>query len=447
MNKIYHFIGIGGIGMSGLARILLQRGMQVQGSDKVLSAITQNLTELGALIFQGHEASQIPENGVVVYSSDIAKNNPEYREAMRRGLLLMHRSHLLSVLMQDRRSLLVTGTHGKTTTSSLLSHVLISAGIDPSYCIGGVIQGLQSQSGHGGGDWFVAEADESDGSFLVYNPMGAILTNIDSDHLNHWKTEEKLVQGFLAFYDKIENKNFCLWCADDLGLLGLSLQGVGYGFSSHAALRIVKGETYGWKSHFSLLWEGEEYTDITVSLIGQHNILNATAVFGLCMQIGIEKNVICQGLASFQGVGRRAEKKGSKKEIDVYDDYAHHPTEILATLRAMKQAIGKRRLVVLFQPHRYTRTRDCFSLFAPALREADFLVLTDIYAAGESLIETVTTENLYKEISSQREHDCLYIPREQLVEKTLRLLAPGDVLVSIGAGDVTLVGPEILMRL
>jgi len=219
----YHFIGIGGIGMSGLAKILLQRGKKVRGSDIVASWVTEELQKGGAEVFIRHEASQVPSKAKVIYSSDIQRGNVEYIESQERSLLMLHRSALLQELMKDKEALLVTGTHGKTTTSSLLAHILVSCGLEPSYCVGGVVQSLGSQSGHGKGSFFVAEADESDGSFLAYTPKGAILTNIDADHLVHWGTEELLVQGFLEFYHKVSCKEWFFWCADDAKLSSLSL--------------------------------------------------------------------------------------------------------------------------------------------------------------------------------------------------------------------------------
>ncbi len=442
----YHFIGIGGIGMSGLARIALERGHIVSGSDAAVSSLTKELVNRGATVFVGHSASQVPLEAKIVSTSDIKETNVEYLEAKHRGLPCLHRSQMLHELMKESKALLVAGTHGKTTTSSLLAHVLIFAKKDPSYCIGGVVRSLSSQSGHGNGDLFVAEADESDGSFLTYTPYGAIITNIDTDHMDYWQTEEKLIQGFVNFQSKIEKKELFFWCADDSRLVDLSLEGYGYGFSKQAALRIEKFYFKEWESSFSVSWKGRFYEDILIPLVGVHNILNATAVFGLCMQIGIEERVIRQAFSSFQGAGRRSEKKGEVANIVVYDDYGHHPTEVATTLSGMKAAASGRRLVVLFQPHRYTRTKDCFSLFGPALAEADLILLTDIYAAREIPIEGINSCALQREMHLQG-YESIYLPRENVVEDTLALLQPGDFVVTMGAGDVTEVGPELLRRL
>ncbi len=442
----YHFIGIGGIGMSGLARIALERGHVVSGSDAAISSLTKELISMGATVFVGHSACQVPLEGKIVSTSDIKETNVEYLEAKKRGLPCLHRSQMLHELMKESKALLVAGTHGKTTTSSLLAHVLVFAKKDPSYCIGGVVRSLSSQSGHGEGELFVAEADESDGSFLAYTPYGAIITNIDTDHMDYWQTEEKLIQGFMNFQSKIEKKELFFWCADDSRLVDLHLEGYGYGFSKEASLHIAKVCFKGWESSFSVSWKGKLYEDIAISLVGVHNILNAAAVFGICLQIGIEESIIRQAFSSFQGAGRRSEKKGEAANITIYDDYGHHPTEVATTLSGMKTAASGRRLVVLFQPHRYTRTKDCFSLFGEALAQADLILLTDIYGAREVPIEGINSRALQKEMHSQG-YDSIYLPKENLVEDTLALLQPGDFLVTMGAGDVTEVGPELLKRL
>lgn len=443
----YHFIGIGGIGMSGLAKILLQRGKKVRGSDIVMSKITEILQKEGAEVFIGHKASLVESSAKVIYSSDIQEENVEYLEAKKKSLLLLHRSSLLQELMQDLEALLVAGTHGKTTTSSLLAHVLVSCGKDPSYCIGGVVQSLGSQSGHGKSSLFVAEADESDGSFLAYTPKGAIITNIDADHLAYWKTEENLVQGFLDFSSKVSCKDWLFWCADDAKLASLSLGGVSYGFSPSANLHIEKVAYLGWKTIFSFKWRGRVYQDVEIPLIGVHNVLNASAVIGLCLQMGIEENKIFSALLTFSGALRRSEKKGEVKDISIYDDYGHHPTEIYTTLHAMKTAGQGRRIVALFQPHRFTRTKDCFSSFGEALSPADLVLLTDIYGAGEEPMEGITAESLHREIISKGYTMCKYVPKDKIVEETLDVIRPGDIVVTMGAGDITKIGPVLLKRL
>ena len=318
---------------------------------------------------------------------------------------------------------------------------------DPSYSVGGIVQSLKSNGAFGHGKWFVAEADESDRSFLAYTPYGAILTNIGLDHLNYWHSEENLLQGFFDFYQKVQNKDLLFWCADDKRLSSLKLEGNGYGFSAKADLKIEldKVSYLGWQTVFTFSFKGKVYKDVESPLIGVHNVLNAAAVFGLCLQTGLEESAIREALKQFQGVKRRMEKKGEAQNIAVYDDYGHHPTEIATTLEAVKRASNGRRLVVAFQPHRFSRVKDCFHEFAPALQRADLIVLTDIYSAGESPIDQIDSQRLYETFKgSPTSH---YIPKENLLKGLLELVKPGDVVVSMGAGDITQIGPQLLARL
>lgn len=444
---IYHFIGIGGIGMSGLARILLEQGQQVTGSDISASKVTEELVKLGAKVFIGHDKGWIPKEGKIICTSDIKPNNEEYLEAKRMNLPVMHRSDLLQELMRDKKALLVAGSHGKTTTSSLLTHILVQTGNNPSFCIGGIVQSLKTQSGYGQSDWFVAEADESDGSFLRYTPLGAIITNIGADHLNYWKTEENLVRGFAEFGEKVSCKDLFFWCADDPHLASLGLQGISYGFSPKAGLRIENVEYLGWMTKFDFFWKNHTYHEVKIPLIGKHNVLNASAVIGLCLQIGLKPEEIFSALKSFSGAGRRCEKKGEVKGISIYDDYGHHPTEIKTTLQAIRTAGKGRRVVALFQPHRFSRTKDCFSCFGEALTPADVVLLTDVYSAGESPIEGIDAKSLVKEIESQGFLMCKYVPMEKIVEEAASCVQEGDIVISLGAGDITKVGPALLDRL
>lgn len=446
-HQTYHLIGIGGIGMSGLARIALQKGCKVSGSDVKNSPILEALGAEGAQIFIGHDESHVENGAIVIYSTDISPENPEMRAAKAKGLTMWHRSEFLKELMRDFFPLLVTGTHGKTTTSSLLAHVLISSGQDPAYSIGGIVQSVQSNGGFGRGKWFAAEADESDRSFLIYEPYGAIVTNIGLDHLNHWHSEENLIRGFREFCQKVRNPDLLFWCRDDRRLSSLSLKGHSYGFSSSADLKIEDPVYGGWKSTFSFSWKGKRIERVEIPMIGAHSVLNAAAVFGLCLCLGIEEGKIREALKSFSGVKRRVEKKGEARGISFYDDYGHHPTEIAATLQAVKTASEDQRVVVAFQPHRFTRTRDCFHEFAPALGKADLVVLTDVYSAGEPKIEGVSSEALLETFQEEEKEKAVYIPKEDLLEKLLALLKPGDVVVSMGAGDITNLGPELLKRI
>jgi len=443
----YHFIGIGGIGMSALAQILLQKGISVSGSDVAPSYITDALQKLGAKIYFEHAENNIDEPMVIVYNSMITEDNPEMRAGKRRGCPLWHRSDLLYDLMHKDASLLVTGTHGKTTTSALLAHVLVEANLHPSFAIGGMIKSLGCNGNYGMGPYFVAEADESDGSFLKYNPFGSIITNIDEDHFDYWKTKEKLIAGFAQYASRVSSPEHLFWCGDDDVLHSLHLKGIKYGFDEGNDLRVVSFRQNGWKNLFDVQFEKKHYPDIEIPLIGGHNVLNAAACFGLAIRLNISEKNIRNAFASFQGVGRRADFKGECKSISAYDDYAHHPTEIFSTLRAIKLAIDKRRLVVAFQPHRFTRTRDCFAEFGPAFSAADLVILTDIFSAGEKPIEGINAPLLLKKIQESCQADVRYSKRADLVPCIRSLLKQNDVLVTMGAGDITKIGPEVLSEL
>ena len=442
--KKYHFIGIGGIGMSALARILIQRGFQVVGSDIAASSLTDQLRLEGADIFIGHSQDNLKDPDVVIYSTAVNRQNPEVERACNTGVPFLHRSELLRELMEGYSPLLVTGTHGKTTTSSLLAHVLVEAGLNPSYAIGGIVPSLGNNGGHGTGPYFVAEADESDGSFLKYRPFGAIITNIDNDHLDYWKTEEGMLQGFKQFAESVISPEHFFWGGDDEKLRSLSCKGISYGFDEHNDLQIDSFRQEGWKIIFDIRFKEKIYSDIEIPLIGGHNVLNAAAVFGLGLSLNIPESRLRAAFHTFRGVNRRMEKKGEVGGIVFYDDYAHHPTEIYATLRAVKHAIGKHRLIIAFQPHRYTRTRDCMNEFGPAFNHADVLVLTDIYAAGEEPIEGVTTEALCAKVQASAPVQLQYAPRKELAAYLRNLLQPGDVFVSLGAGDITKLSSEII---
>lgn len=444
MQKDYHFIGIGGIGMSALARILLQKGAKVSGSDLSTSAIIESLKEAGAAIVAQHSSDPIPDFKTVVYNTMISRDNPEYQAAISSKVPLMHRSDLLALLMQDYASLLVTGTHGKTTTSSLLTYVLLEGGLEPSFAIGGLIQNLGVNGGHGKGIYFVAEADESDGSFLKLPAFGAIVTNIDNDHLDHWKTEEELLQGFVEFAGHVRSKEHFFWCLDDPKLASLKLSGISYGFHPGAQLQITSFAQEGWKCVFSLHFEGKDYLNIEIPLIGTHNALNAAAVFGLALRLKIPEESIRRAFAKFQGIGRRVEKKGEINGVKIYDDYGHHPTEIQVTLKALRKAEEDKRFIVVFQPHRYTRLRDCMDIFGTCFEDADELIITDLYAANEAPIEGINAEALVAQVREKGRVPVRYIPKKTLIPELHKMLRPHDVLLTQGAGDVTHVGRELL---
>lgn len=446
-NKHYYFIGVGGIGMSGLALIALEKGARVSGSDIMHSCTTNGLQEKGAKIFIGHKKEQIPLDAIVIYSSAISPNNPELMFAKSHKLSILHRSDLLALFMQPQKALLVSGTHGKTTSSSLLAHVLLEKEMQPSFAIGGFICGSNHNAGYGEGHYFVAEADESDGSFLKYTPFGAIITNIDDDHLDYWQTMNGLIGGFKRFIDSITSLEHFFWHGDNLWLSEMVAKGYSYGFDKKNALFIESHRQDKWKNIFTVCFENKRYTEIEIPIIGRHNILNASAVFGLCLKLGIVEEKIRSAFISFKGIKRRLEYKGAVKGIIFYDDYAHHPTEVLTTLRAIKNAVGSARIVLAFQPHRYSRTLACLKEFRTAFDAADIVVITDIYAAGEAPIKEIDEKRLLREINRESRRPAYHFSRNQLLYQLLKILQAGDCLITMGAGDINNISHEIMENL
>lgn len=444
--KKYHFIGIGGVGMSALARILLDQHIPVSGSDLSSNDNTDQLVQKGAVVSKGHAAVHISPEDTVIFSSQIQKSNPEYQAALALKCSLLHRSDLLAQLMGGHHTLAVAGTHGKTTTTSLLTTVLIEGGMDPTFAVGGMISGINGKKGSG--KYFVAEADESDGTFLKYHPHGAVITNIEPEHLDHYKSEEALKNAFQQFFAQVENEKLLFYCGDDPILPTLSGgKGTSYGFESHNALVIGNYAQQGWHAIFDLHFEGKTYAAIDLALTGEHNALNAAAVFGIALRLGIPEERIRAGLKIFPGVGRRCEKRGEAHGILFVDDYGHHPTEVAKTLKAVKNAAQARRLVVVFQPHRFSRTRDLLKEFGKAFDRADLLYVTDIYPAFEQPIPGVDAYTLLNEIRSVSTVPCAYLSKERWYEELNATLQPHDVVLSLGAGDINRLPGELLEKL
>lgn len=442
----YHFIGMGGIGMSALARILLQRGHKVQGSDIKKSGLLDQLRDEGAQIQIGHAQSAIHPGHTIIYSSDITQDNVELIKAKELNLTILHRSDLLNRLMENQKPILVTGTHGKTTTTALLASTLLEAKLDPSFVIGGILRSLNTNGQAGKGPYFVAEADESDGSFLKTPSFGAIVTNLEKEHLNYWKTPENLKAGFKKFFQQVQNESHLFWCKDDSDLRSLNPAGVSYGFSEDADCRIVAFAQTQQGIRFDLEIKNRRYCDIELSLYGRHNALNGAAVFGLALSLKINEEAVRRAFKSFAGTFRRLESVGTAQKIDIYDDYGHHPTEIIHTLKALRECIRERRLIVLFQPHRYTRMRDLFDEFLGCFQEADELIMTDIFSAGEAPIEGVTAAVLYTRLREKLGTRVRFFPRAHLESGVAPLLRAGDAVLTIGAGDINSVGKVLLEK-
>lgn len=439
-----HFIGIGGIGMSGLARLLLKRNIHVTGSDLASSYVTEGLVKEGAKVYFGHSAQNITPDLKVVYTSDIKPDNPELLAAKELNCVLLHRSELLAELMDGYKALAVAGTHGKTTTTALLTHVLKEGNFDPSFAVGGLLPKLQVNAGHGSGEHFVVEADESDGTFLRYEPWAAIVTNIDLDHLDHYKSEATLLDAFRTFMAKVLDPQRLFWCGDDSRLSHLGVDGVSYGFGKHNQLQASHFRQEGWTLIFDIDFQGRKYKDIVLSRIGKHNVLNALAVFGLALSLGISEEAIRRAFRTFEGVVRRCEKKGEAYGILFIDDYAHHPTEIQCTLSGLKEAVQEKRLIAVYQPHRYSRTRDCLGTFGKIFDDADEVWITDIYGARETPIPGLSSDRVVAEVQQASKTTCRYVPRESLVESLGSYLRPHDVVVSLGAGDITRLSSDLL---
>ncbi|MFN0065740.1 MAG: UDP-N-acetylmuramate--L-alanine ligase [Chlamydiales bacterium] len=433
-HKQYHFIGIGGIGMSALARILLDQKKMVSGSDLNESWVIEDLRKRGAVIHKGHSARYISPQDIVVYSTAVKESNPEYVAAVALKCRMMHRSELLASLMEKYETIAVAGSHGKTTTSSLMTTLFLEAKLHPSYALGGLLQEKNGESGTG--DHFLFEADESDGSFLNYHPDFAIITNVEKEHMDHYGSEEALFEAFATFISQVKKRLF--YCGDDPILASLAKgRGVSYGFSPKCDLQIKNFQQQGWQFSMDLIYKGNKYEAVKVALVGKHNALNAAAVFGLGLQLGLQESVIRKALQHFPGVKRRCERKSNRNQVLMLDDYAHHPTEIEAVLKGIKEAVQERRIVVLYQPHRFTRTQLCQQEHGIAFDWADKLYVTDIYSAGEDPIAGVDAQGIVSEIKKQSTIPCSYLPKEQWREVLQNELRPHDVFVTLGAGDVT----------
>jgi UDP-N-acetylmuramate--alanine ligase len=445
IGKRIHFIGIGGAGMSGLARIALSHGITVSGSDAKDSSVVIALSALGATVSTSHLASNVDGSDLVVYSNAISESNAERMRAKELKLPILTRAAALAVLMSDSKSIAVAGTHGKTTTSSMLAVALQACAADPSFAIGGTITASGSNAHRGTGEIFVAEADESDGSFIEYHPYAAIVTNVEHDHVDFFATPESVAQAFTDFAATIKKEGFLTYCADDPGALALSqrvesIELVSYGLHESADLHIDQIELLTMGSRARAIWKGRSVGHIELQVPGQHNLLNAAGALATGLKLGFPAADLLTGLATFRGTGRRFEINGVVHGVRVIDDYGHHPTEINVTLEAARRYADEGRLIVIFQPHRYSRTKAFAAQFASELSVADRAIVLEVYAASEKPIEGVSSK-LITSMMSKGE----YIPN--FVEVTDSVVAdaqPGDVIVTLGAGDVSSLAPIIV---
>ena len=436
-----HFVGIGGIGMSALAEILLASGIRVSGSDLRENGNVRRLITGGARIHLGHRAEHIADARVVVFSSAIDPANPEIIEARRRGIPLVSRADMLGVLMRTREGIALAGAHGKTTTSAMLAEILLAADRDPTLVIGGIMNALGSNARLGRGDALVAEADESDGSFIKLCPTHAVVTNIDPEHMDYYQREENLYRAFTDFIDRVPFYGCVAICIDDPMLdriaAALDRPCVSYGFSPWADVRATGLRCRGLETAFAVHHRGTPLGDLRLPLPGRHNVTNALGASALALELGIPWPTIERALSTFRGVKRRLEIKGEAGGILFVDDYAHHPTELRATLRTLKEAFADRRMVTLFQPHRFTRTRDLFSDFVSAFGESDVVLIAPIYTAGEAEIPGIDSDALVQSIASAGHPHVIGVSGHRDIQTRLdQILRPGDVFVTLGAGDI-----------
>ncbi|MCK4993575.1 MAG: UDP-N-acetylmuramate--L-alanine ligase [Candidatus Omnitrophica bacterium] len=447
-NKI-HFIGMGGVGMSALADLLLARGCQISGSDLKTNKITLRLEAKGAEVYLGHLAKNIDDPDLVIYSSCIKDNNPEILEAKRKCVPVIHRAALLGMLMDEKCAIAIAGTHGKTTTTSMISLVLKTGKLDPSFAIGADVDVLGGNAFAGEGKYFVAEADESDGSLLEFNPYYAIITNIDREHLDYYDDLDHIVRTFEKFIGNIHKSGTLFCCCEDVNIQKAikSYKGslITYGFNSDADVRAENVRLLGMRSVFVCIYKGKSIGEFTLNIPGRHNVLNALAAICMGMEAAIETSYIKNALALFTGADRRFQIKNSYSNIMIVDDYAHHPTEIKATLQAARG--WEKRVVGVFQPHRYSRTKFLQKEFGRCFANADDVVITDIYAANEAPLDGVGARAIYEEVKQSGHKSVCFLPLGEVKDYLLETLRDGDMLLMLGAGDIGKLAEELNQQL
>ncbi len=449
-NHHIHFVGIGGIGMSGIAELLLNLGYSVSGSDLNSSAITKNLEELGGKIYLGHHADWCGDASVVVTSSAISADNPEVQAAQKKNIPVIQRAEMLAELMRLKTfGIAVAGSHGKTSTTSMIGWMLSKTGVDPTIVVGGKVDSLGGNAKLGEGDFIVAEADESDGSFLKLSPVLEVVTNIDLEHLDYYEDLDHIKGTFLRFIDKVPFYGAAVVCLDDENVASIlpevTKRVVTYGLTPQAT---VYGENITFEDgrvSFTVRTEDGQLGDVSIAPPGRHNVYNALAAVAVGLELEIPFDDISMALGSFEGVQRRMQKKGEVRGVTVIDDYGHHPTEIRATLKAIKESWPEKRLIVLFQPHRYSRTEALFEDFQTCFHMADKLVMTDIYAASETPIEGISTENLLDAIKKHGQKHTQYVPEVSMLSSAIvDDLETGDLVLTLGAGNIVRAGEELV---
>ena len=447
-----HFVGIGGVGMSGIAEVLLTLGYRVTGSDARRSDTVERLERLGAKVYLGHEAAHVEGAHVIVYSSAVARDNVEVQTARQRGVPVIGRAEMLAELMRLKYGIAIAGTHGKTTTTSMVAAVLGAGGFDPTVVVGGRVHGLGANARLGQGEFLVAEADESDGSFLKLSPTIAVVTTVDAEHLDHYADLDAIVSAFLTFVNKVPFYGAAVVCLDDLNLQRMipriDKRVVTYGLEAGADLMARRLSFAEMRSEFEVVHRGKSLGPVILQVPGRHNVLNALAAAAVGLDLEMPFDKIQTALASFAGVQRRFQIRGRAQGVLVVDDYGHHPAEIRATLAAAKAGFD-RRVITVFQPHRYSRTQHLWNDFLTAFYQSDVLIVMDIYAAGEAPIEGVHARDLADGIAAHGHREVLYLggDRAAIVDYLCESTRAGDLVLTLGAGDVGQLGGELLKRL
>lgn len=448
MGKHYHLIGIGGIGMAALASLLLDKGHKVSGSDVKETDLTVFLKKKGARVFIGHHVENIQGASCIVYSSAIRVTNPEMIGAAGAHVPVLKRAELLAELVNQEIGITVAGAHGKTTTTSMVSHLLLQAGLKPTTAVGGIINSATAYNANlGTGTYFVAEADESDGTFLYFKPMYSIITNIDFEHVDFYKNWDNIIAAYRKFIQRTNPEGCLIVCGEDPRLKQLAGEekvptltyGLQPGFDVYAQDIVLAG----YSSRFKCYYRDEFLGELRLTVPGRHNVLNALAAVALGLRLNISFATIAEALKTFSGVKRRFQLKGDFNDIMVVDDYAHHPTEIVATLNAAK-SFGKKRIVVVFQPHRYSRTKLLMDEFVKSLELSDYLILTDVYAASEKPSEGADVHELYRKVRERYDSKAIYLPRADILPHLMETVRPGDLVVTLGAGDITQLSDQFI---
>ena len=454
-----HFVGIGGAGMSGIAEVMLNLGYVVSGSDLAKSAVTERLQSLGARVFCGHDKKHIRGADAVVISSAVHEDNPEVVAARELGIPVVPRAVMLAELMRLRRGIAIAGAHGKTTTTSLTASLLAAGDLDPTFVIGGRLNSAGANARLGTGEFLVAEADESDASFLNLTPVISAVTNIDEDHMDTYgHSFENLKSAFVDFLERLPFYGVAVLCADDEHVLEIrprvTKPVILYGLSADAQVRAIDVRAVGTQMAFTVLRPDHPPLPVVLNLPGIHNVRNALAAVAIATVVGVSDEAIVRGLSEFRGVGRRFTQYGDipvraadgsvTGHYKLIDDYGHHPHEMAATLAAVRGVWPEKRVIVAFQPHRYTRTRDCFEQFVDVLKDIDGLVLAEVYPAGEALIEGADSEHLAAAIAAKGFHRPVVVPVEGVADAIAGMVRDGDVVITMGAGDVTAIGPQLV---